>query len=213
MANISNEFQKYLLSRYKWVLFSHADEIICPDYDLYCGLEDFLIKNKKSKNFRCKGYEVIQFPEEKPIDKLRPLLSQRNYWFQNDVYSKPLITKIPIKWTPGWHGIQKNNLPIREDLLLIHLHRLDFDFCKQKRISLNNQKIYKKDLERKWGWYVYIDQEYYKKWFYDVDCSKILDAEKSFFYFEKNKIKSENQIVEEARLKCEIIEDKWKNTI
>lgn len=210
MANVSNEFQKKLLKNYKWVFFSHVDEIICPDPNKYLGIEDFLIKNKNLKTIRCKGYEVIQFPEEKDILESKKILLQRRYWFQNDVYSKPLITRTPVKWSAGWHSVQNKDISIKEDILLIHLHRFDFNICKQKRVIINSQKIYQKDLKKKWGWYVYLDQKDLKKWFYDIDCSKILDAQKSFICFEKNKIKTELEIINEARKKCEFISSKWK---
>jgi hypothetical protein len=210
MANVSNEFQKKLLKKYKWVIFSHVDEIICPDPEKYESIIDFLKINKNLKKIRCKGYEVIQFPEEPKVSSSKNILNIRKLWFSNDVYSKPLVTQVPINWTPGWHGIQKETLPINKDLILIHLHRADYENCYNKRFLSKKQKIYQEDLNKKWGWYINIEEKEFRKWFYSIESSKILNAEHSFLNFENNKNQSEKQIIEKARNICEEIKEKWK---
>jgi hypothetical protein len=60
----------------------------------------------------------------------KSILSQRKYWASMGKYSKPLLTKVPLRYRPGFH----NNFlgPIVNgdgDLFLIHLRSSDLDFC------------------------------------------------------------------------------------
>jgi hypothetical protein len=214
MSSVCNEFQKKLLKDYRWVIFSHVDEFVCPDPDKYIDLKDFLFKNRKIKKIRCSGYEVIQLPEEVAIEGGTDLLKNRKYWFQNDVYSKPLIVQTGVSWTPGWHGIHGEELPIQSDLILMHLHRIDYKKCYEKRFSIKNQIIYQPDLvDKKWGWYINVSKKDFKKWFYCIESTKILNAKLSFLNFQNNKKYKEEEIIEKCRKNCENIEEKWKNIL
>jgi hypothetical protein len=118
------EFQKELLSRgYDYVVFADCDEFLWhPD-----GLNNY-IQTTKHPDIRATGYELIHMPDvEPPIDYERPIMSQRSFWFRLPLYDKTLISNHPMDWKVGLHktgngsGFQDNSL------LLIHLHRFDFN--------------------------------------------------------------------------------------
>lgn len=131
--------QARLLSEYDAVLFSEVDEIIAttaPGGDLARFAADRL----DSSDFVVfDGYEVVQkLDEEPPIHWGERLLEQRRYWYNSSTYSKPLLSKIPLNWSWGFHACAECTVPYRyrdPEGVLIHLHKLDFNTCLSRHIS------------------------------------------------------------------------------
>jgi hypothetical protein len=73
------------------------------------------------------------YETEPEINVSRPLLQQRNYWYQQDTFSKPLLTKVPIRYTVGHHGaLNRVHGPVEvidQNLVMIHLHSFDNNHC------------------------------------------------------------------------------------
>jgi hypothetical protein len=123
-------FQAFLLQSYERVLFAEADEIVAPDPAFHAGLGDYLAQCR-APVARCTGFEVVHYPdEEPPLQPDQPLLAQRQYWHASALYSKPLIAARPITWSLGFHTTPDFPEVLPDPhLLLIHLHRLDYDAC------------------------------------------------------------------------------------
>lgn len=67
---------------------------------------------------------------EAPMNWSRPILSQRRYWINVFKYSKPLLTKIPIRYRPGFHNNFVGPMVLMDpDLVLIHMKSSDYEFC------------------------------------------------------------------------------------
>lgn len=215
LIEVTKDFQKQLLSKYEYVLFTNVDEIISPDPEKYEGIFDFLKKNKKQEIFRCNGSEVLQFPEEDEIDHKKKILKQRNFWYENnEVYSKTLLSKCPLKWTGGWHCLKNLNPKIEKDLKLIHLHRLDFKECQKRHEKVKKEKVFIQDLQqKKWGWHHFVSSKDFPKWFYSVAVARILDASNSLKNFEIEKQKELKIIQYEAKKMCNAIKEVWKDVI
>lgn len=101
---VRNWTQHLLNDGYKYVLFCEIDEMIVPNPDKYpLGLLDFI--NKTTSNVvRVKAYDIRHNPAEEPKLKLNEsILQQRRYWMRHTHYDKPLLTKIALNWTPGFH--------------------------------------------------------------------------------------------------------------
>ncbi len=125
------KYQKMLLEKYEAVIFTDVDEIICihPDSNL-AGLGDFMtafIKDKKHTNWRVTAYSVIHLPDrgEKEFDFSKTIFDQRMYWFRDQTYDKPLISKIPLKYVLGHHTAANMNKALHKHLFMIHLHQFD----------------------------------------------------------------------------------------
>jgi hypothetical protein len=124
--------QRELLESYEIVLFCDADEIIAPNPLKYDGLGDY-IDRMTAEYVNCRGVEVIHMRDtEPPIDLSRPILEQRSWWFRNYIYSKPLLSRIPMNWVKGFH--HRDDGTSNQDLALnlIHLHRMDYELTRAR---------------------------------------------------------------------------------
>ena len=138
LIKIAREEQKNLLKSYEYVIHPDADEFIIPDPDKHKDLSCYLdyIREKSIAAVACVGYEVIhQRHSEPPLDWANPILvTQRKFWVNNDTYDKPIIGSRFIDWTTGTHRARDRHVKRDDNLLLVHLHRVDFGACKQTLI-------------------------------------------------------------------------------
>jgi hypothetical protein len=146
-------FQRFLLHSYRWVLFAEADEIVALDPALGCTLADYLEHLGTRRVARCTGYEVVHDRDkEPPLDWGRPLLVQRRYWSPTRRYSKPALSTVPLEWCLGFHDAEGTAaLPPDPRLLLLHLHRVDYDSCRDRHLSRLARKWSEKDLAQGYG--------------------------------------------------------------
>ena len=136
--HIVKEFQKELLSKYDYVLYTDVDEIVVPDPDLYIGLDSFIDQCTDDYVY-CKGYEIVHNRElESDLDISQPLLQQRKYWAFNITTSKPLLSKVPLSWINGFHQLTEHTnddvvkAKIDPRLYLLHLKRIDWNMAKDR---------------------------------------------------------------------------------
>lgn len=128
---------------YKCVLLSDVDEIMIPDPDKYPGgLSQYLtafVNNTEAKIFRAVGHIIAHISQadgeentrmEPPIDWTKSIMGQRNFYFPQPKYSKPLVSKVPVHYKPGFHtAFSPTNIQCDDDLLLFHLREVDKEFC------------------------------------------------------------------------------------
>jgi len=157
-----------LLQFYEYVIFTDIDEILFADPEKYSGLDDYLSRLKENK-VRCLGYELIHMKDkEQTFDLDKPVLAQRHYWYRSIWYDKTLISNIPLQWRIGNHKIFGKKAPQDKYLLLIHLHKLDFDMCWNKSVERSKLPWTDFDLKSKRGWQNRItDIEEFKEYFYN----------------------------------------------
>jgi len=142
LAHTVQLFQRFLLNSYRVVLFAEVDEIVATTPDSkHANLEQYAagvigsrrLLGKPREYVRCAGYEIVHKPEEEPtLDWSKPLLKQRTWWYHSVLYSKTLLSMTPLKWDKGFHALSNEKARIEkmeDDLVLIHLHKIDFDFC------------------------------------------------------------------------------------
>ena len=123
------DFQAFLLRSYETVLFAEVDEFVVADPRRYSGLGAY-IDALEGPAARCSGFNVVQQTDEAPIRFDEPLLAQRAWWHASTAYSKRLVARTPLRWSMGFH--HEYNTPDAApdpDLMLVHLHRIDFDWC------------------------------------------------------------------------------------
>lgn len=151
--------QKYieLLEKYDYVINADADDFIVANPEKYKNLKE-LLKDRNSDWFRCKAYEVLQLKNEKKIDWSKKILKQRTQWIRVSNLDKTSVTKIRLdfngEWTVGNHYVyKKQNESAFDDLLLIHLHRIDYDMYKEKYFIEDNTIKSDKDFLTRYGGY------------------------------------------------------------
>jgi hypothetical protein len=84
---------------------------------------------------------------EPPLDWSRPILEQRHYWFHNWAYSKPILATEPCDWFPGFHARRDGEYNPDDRLYLLHLHRMDFDYCLRRHQTRKRMRWNEEDFD------------------------------------------------------------------
>lgn len=119
-----SRLQASLLSYFDVVIYTDVDEFIVPRPSKYRGLVDYCEKTPHAVS-RCVGVEVFQHDSALPdLDRGRPILQQRPYVYFSYWESKPLVSAVPLTWSPGFHACNEE-APLDPDLVLFHLKFAD----------------------------------------------------------------------------------------
>lgn len=119
---------------YDYVLFAEVDEFIIPSPTLYPGGLQEYIKNMKQPTVRATGYNLFHdyVNNPQPIDLSKSILSQRNVWYPDVLYSKNAITSISLWWIAGFHGVdfpkEYENMIPDPNLYLLHIKKFDYQY-------------------------------------------------------------------------------------
>jgi hypothetical protein len=152
---------------YDVVLVTDVDEIVTPTPEW--GTLGEYIDEFVEWWVNCVGYEILHLADrEGTYDPSRPILDQRGYWYAHGAYNKPALASGPMSWLPGFHHRLDRQLNYDPDLRLIHLHRLDFDVCRERH-RLRRERAWG-DRDRTEGWAAYnriADGEEFERWFYE----------------------------------------------
>jgi hypothetical protein len=159
------EFHKELLNEYEYVIPTDVDEIIFHK----SGLNNY-INYLQVDYVKCAGFELIHIPSlEKDFDETKPIFSQRKYWFRSPIYyDKTLITKKPLDWTIGLHTTNtQSELDI--NLLLIHLHRFDFETCIKRHLKYANSEWSDNTIKNNYNWHYRTNKrEKLENWYFNT---------------------------------------------
>lgn len=176
LRQIVQRKQRQLLESYDNVVFVDVDEIVAPN-PLLGDLGDYLARFN-GVWINCLGYEVIQMPDEAPLDLSRSILSQRRCWFPNSIYDKSVLSSVPIEWKLGFHGRRDNHGRFDPDLRLIHLHRADFHVCLERHQAWRRRRWNAWNLVRRWGTHNRItDEREFRSWYYEDTAAPLLDLQ------------------------------------
>jgi hypothetical protein len=173
------DLQHELLERYDMVLATDVDEIVAPD-PRWGTLGEYLDRFDEEW-VNCLGYELLHLRDEEPALRLdQPILGQRHYWYFNDAYNKAALATVPQHWSPGFHGRTDGKYNLDPDLRMIHLHRMDYEVCRERHRTRSRRRWAWRDAWRGWAAHNRIvDGQEFERWFYE-------DA-----YFERFEIKPE----------------------
>ena len=147
LLNTVQDFQKKLLSKYKYVMFIEADDFL---YNLEGDFISTLVDTLKSYNAILNtGYHIVhdyintESSEDFDITNeefMTSCISKRSYWVRDARYDKAFIVNTPCNYCPGFHtfsfadqssGFKSINLP---SLFLAHLHTVDFKINQQRTL-------------------------------------------------------------------------------
>lgn len=178
---VANNAQKKLLESYEYVVFTDVDEILYPLKEKYSNLRDYVNK-LKDESVQSKGYDLIFIEnKEQDYDPNKSVLSQRRYWYEIDWYDKTLISKHPLDWNIGFHTVKGRVSNIDNDLLLIHLHKLDFKICWKNTYERARLLWLQSEISQSRGWQNRITdidefREYYYAWPEDLSITEIPES-------------------------------------
>jgi len=114
LLNTIQGFQRELLEKYDYVVFTDCDEFLCPTD---CTLGEF-IDNATEPAYRALGHDVIE-------DKM----------YLSGGFNKTLISRIPLIWVHGYHTAQPD-LPVTPNLHLYHLKKLNYQELWERNLRL-----------------------------------------------------------------------------
>jgi len=189
-------FQRFLLQSYRAVLFVESDEIVHPTADAPGrNLTDYANAvlgrregRREADYVQCTGFEVVHQHATKPEPEAeldwssRPLLAQRSKWAPSRMYSKTLLSRVPLTWEKGFHTLERKRdrrKAPEPDLLLVHLHKIDFEFCVARHEEVRKRNWDKEALERGEGRQFRIEsRDELAAWFVQsIDTRKTMPAE------------------------------------
>ena len=159
--------QHELIERYDIVLVTDVDEILAPD-PVFGTLGEYLDRFDEEW-VNCLGYELLHMQDsEPPLALGRPILEQRSHWFFNDAYDKPALATVPMSWRPGFHGRSDFQFNLDPDLRLIHLHRMDYDICRERHRVRTRRPWAERDARKRWAMHNQITEAAeFRSWFYE----------------------------------------------
>jgi hypothetical protein len=194
LADTVARFQAFLLSSYSWVLFAEADEFVLQSPGRIGGgtLLDLirLLGDAPPPAVRASGFEVVQQPEEPGVAprlyndgsavdlSAADLMQECRFWHRSEAYSKTLLANIPLRWEPGFHKTDMPHSLIQSIatgapsplLVLVHLHKVDFNLalCRSRRARARKWSSF--DLERRLGLQNYIDDVAELRAYWNMDA-------------------------------------------
>lgn len=159
-AALISAFHERLLGFYDVVLYTDADEFIVADPDGGMGLADYIRRNR----FSCRapiGLELLhRRTVEGRIDLAADLFGQRRFVRFDIEYSKPLISRRPIRWRVGFHHCDLA-YEIDCNLVLFHLRSIDHELSRRRIGVLNAVAFSQNALRQGHGHQFRLDPERY----------------------------------------------------
>jgi hypothetical protein len=167
MVDVAERHQRELLESYELVMVTDVDEIIAlapARGDLGSYLDRF-----DDEWVNCLGYELIHMHDREPPLRLdEPILDQRGWWYVNGAYDKAAIATVPMDWKPGFHGRTDNRFHYDPDVVLFHLHRMDYELCRQRHLVRSRKPWANSDARLGWASHNQVTGDDFEHWFYEV---------------------------------------------
>ena len=141
-------FQWLLLQSYKTVTCSDVDELIFTDPDSKWKSYREYYENFEHDTAVVKGYHIVSDPfRDPPIDLNKKITEQRKRYLYDPFLDKPLITSKHVQYNNGMHTTRNLSGPLENDLILFHLHYIDFNWTIQKDNSRTIENWSSEDLK------------------------------------------------------------------
>jgi hypothetical protein len=168
-------FHEALLKRYDAAIFSDTDELLQPDPKLGLSLSQYVIE-EVTDHVAATGFNVLHnYLSEPAIDQSKPLFRQRHF-LQFDIdYCKPLIARVPMRWTPGFHWPQyQTKKKVDSGLFLFHLRAVDINHSRDRIQILNKIDMSERMIRKKQGdQFRLVPEDYILSLFPNIDLETI----------------------------------------
>lgn len=139
-----------LLAYYDVVIYTDCDEFLVPDPDHFVDLADYCNKMEQNTVYAV-GVDVRQLLDiESSIDPNLSILGQRRFCRFKLSMCKPLITRVPIHWNPGFHTC--NSKPgLDSRLIMFHMKYIDLDMSINRLSYTRNMAWSEKAIKKNQG--------------------------------------------------------------
>jgi hypothetical protein len=112
-----------ILEYYEWVVHTDVDELVLADPGQFRDLPSFCDR-LQADTVTAIGFDVQQVPAfERPLDTQNALGEQRQWVRFTSAMCKPVLTRKPLIWSPGFHCA--DTALNFDSLYLFHLHWAD----------------------------------------------------------------------------------------
>ncbi len=122
-ARFISQLTSSLLEYYDWVTYTDVDELVLADPRQFANLPDFC-QTAADGTVSAIGFDIQHVPAlEPPLDPASSIGSQRGWARFTSAMCKPVLSRQPLEWAPGFHC---SNQPVAfASLYLFHLHWAD----------------------------------------------------------------------------------------
>ncbi len=122
-ARFISQLTSSLLEYYDWVIHTDVDELVLADPRQFANLPDFC-RAAADGTVSAIGFDIQHVPAiEPPLDPALSIGSQRGWARFTSAMCKPVLSRQPLEWAPGFHC---SNQPVAfASLYLFHLHWAD----------------------------------------------------------------------------------------
>jgi hypothetical protein len=190
VSSLQHGFLRY----YETVIYTDCDELLVPDPAKSATLDEYLGRTRYEYASPI-GLNVIHMVEnEPPLDPTRPLLLQRRFCQFASPLCKPLISRVPLKWEPGFHGCDRA-FNIDTDLYLFHIKQIDKDLALQRQRLAREMSWSQQAVEARHGAHQRLDDERFVREFFIDPANELRQGTGRF-----------NFTTEIARLQAEVRE-------
>lgn len=140
MKTFCEYFQRFLLTKYAWVIYADIDELLVFENGVEALRERILSSTLKGIYKPQHAYEIVEETEKEPdFEFSKQITSQRDYLVPHEKFYKPLITSAPANWSPGFHAANNPNIEILENLWLIHVSYISLDYRVRRQVSRSKE--------------------------------------------------------------------------
>lgn len=107
------------------VLRTDIDEFVAADPACGMDLPALLSTLPDGAATAALGLDMIQSPDEGPLDPVTPILGQRRHAILTREFCKLVAIRRPVRWVGGFHRARNVDIDIAPGLLLFHLALFD----------------------------------------------------------------------------------------
>lgn len=130
-AEYVSMFCTSLLQWYDFVAYADVDEILVADPRRHKTLLEYCTAAPHAVTTAFGMNLIHRLHHETALDLARPVLEQRQWVVPAASMCKPLLTRVPIRWDPGFHS---SDAPLAfDDLLLFHLAYVDLPIARRRQ--------------------------------------------------------------------------------
>ena len=147
ISEFCNYFQRFLLSQYRWVIHTDADELLVDRG----GVDAFLGKlqgDNRAVIVKPQHQFTIIHDErtETAIDFDRPISLQRRRMRPNTHDDKPVLASMHTTWAQGFHSAMEDRfIWVDPDLYLMHLQWVDLSLTLKKHAKWKHSPLSDRD--------------------------------------------------------------------
>jgi hypothetical protein len=141
MRQYCEYFQRFLLTKYKWVIYADIDELLIYESGLAELRHKLIADNWKGVYAPEHGYEIYENPDlEIELDTNQAIGPQRNFLHENNAYAKPVVASTKTSWGPGFHYSSNSDVKKMPKLQMLHLAHMSVEYTLTREMNRVNAK-------------------------------------------------------------------------